>query len=68
MLPNRSVLLLLAVVLYFEPINGASKCVWSYGQLSCKRNPKAVANVDIYLWDRDGLGIFQYIDPNDIMG
>ncbi|CAD5228659.1 unnamed protein product [Bursaphelenchus xylophilus] len=58
-------ILLLNLILISE---AAHKCVWVTGVLKCRKNPRNHANVEVRVYDKDGISILQAIDPDDIMG
>lgn len=44
------------------------ECVWVLGQVNCTTDKTKNLNVEIRVWDRDGVGPLQMIDPDDLMG
>ncbi|EFO22865.2 hypothetical protein LOAG_05621 [Loa loa] len=60
---NAWVMLLLMRLAYAE-----HKCVWVHGTVRCHKDPSKNLNVEIRVYDRDGLSIAKIIDPDDLMG
>uniref|UniRef100_A0A8R1I343 Transthyretin-like protein 52 n=2 Tax=Caenorhabditis japonica TaxID=281687 RepID=A0A8R1I343_CAEJA len=58
---------LLCVSLFSVSLAGR-ECVWVLGKVECQRDPTKNLNVEIRVWDRDGPGPLQLIDPDDLMG
>uniref|UniRef100_A0A914Z0D7 Uncharacterized protein n=1 Tax=Panagrolaimus superbus TaxID=310955 RepID=A0A914Z0D7_9BILA len=44
------------------------KCVWVRGILRCNKDQSKHYNVEVRVYDRDGISILQLIDPDDLMG
>uniref|UniRef100_A0AC34QEB8 Uncharacterized protein n=1 Tax=Panagrolaimus sp. JU765 TaxID=591449 RepID=A0AC34QEB8_9BILA len=44
------------------------KCVWVRGILRCNKDPSKHFNVEVRVYDKDGISLFQMIDPDDLMG
>ncbi|CAP24305.2 Protein CBR-TTR-53 [Caenorhabditis briggsae] len=44
------------------------ECVWVLGKVECQSDPTKNLNVEVRVWDRDGPGPLQMIDPDDLMG
>jgi hypothetical protein len=44
------------------------KCVWVTGVLKCNKDAKNHMNVEVRAYDKDGIGILQALDPDDMMG
>lgn len=44
------------------------KCVWVHGTVRCHKDPSKNLNVEVRVYDRDGLSIAKIIDPDDLMG
>uniref|UniRef100_A0A914E3Y7 Uncharacterized protein n=1 Tax=Acrobeloides nanus TaxID=290746 RepID=A0A914E3Y7_9BILA len=59
---------LFLLLLNFLGTKAAHKCVWVRGVLRCNKNPTKHFNVEVRVWDKDGVSIFQAIDPDDLMG
>uniref|UniRef100_A0A0R3RVY3 Transthyretin-like family protein n=1 Tax=Elaeophora elaphi TaxID=1147741 RepID=A0A0R3RVY3_9BILA len=60
---NAWVMLLLMRLAYAE-----HKCVWVHGIVRCQKDPAKNLNVEVRVYDRDGLSIAKIIDPDDLMG
>ncbi|KAH7708906.1 Transthyretin-like family protein [Aphelenchoides avenae] len=48
--------------------NASQNCVQVHGGVKCKKDPAKHANVEIRVYDRDGVSLFKLIDPDDLMG
>lgn len=59
-------LALVAVAIWHA--EAAHKCVWVRGAVRCNKNPAKQVNVEVRVYDRDGVSLFQMIDPDDLMG
>jgi hypothetical protein len=44
------------------------KCVWVRGVVRCNKNSAKQTNVEVRVYDRDGVSLFQMFDPDDLMG
>ena len=44
------------------------KCVWVRGILRCNKDQSKHYNVEVRVYDRDGISILQLLDPDDLMG
>lgn len=44
------------------------KCVWVHGTVRCLKDPSKNLNVEVRVYDRDGLSFAKIIDPDDLMG
>ncbi|VIO86733.1 Uncharacterized protein BM_BM5796 [Brugia malayi] len=44
------------------------KCVWIHGTVRCHKDPSRNLNVEVRVYDRDGLSVAKIIDPDDLMG
>lgn len=44
-----------------------SRCVWATGKLVCNKNQSLVIDTTVSLFDRDGVGLFGQLDPDDKM-
>ncbi|CAG9536033.1 unnamed protein product [Cercopithifilaria johnstoni] len=60
---NAWVMLLLMRLAY-----AGHKCVWIHGTVHCHKDPAKNLNVEVRVYDRDGLSIAKIIDPDDLMG
>lgn len=56
-------IMLLAPFAYAE-----HKCVWVHGAVRCHKDPSRNLNVEVRVYDRDGLSLAKLIDPDDLMG
>ncbi|CDW55058.1 DUF290 domain containing protein [Trichuris trichiura] len=64
----RKVLFILSLFYFAGLIQCAQKCVEATGKLYCRRNPAALTTAEVRLYDRDGRGLLQVFDPDDLMG
>uniref|UniRef100_A0A5S6Q339 Transthyretin-like family protein n=1 Tax=Trichuris muris TaxID=70415 RepID=A0A5S6Q339_TRIMR len=62
------VLFFLCLCWWIGFIECAQKCVEAKGKLYCRSNPLSVSNAEVRLYDKDGTGILQALDPDDLMG
>lgn len=60
---NAWVMLLLMRSAYAE-----HKCVWVHGTVHCHKDPSKNLNVEVRVYDRDGISFIKIIDPDDLMG
>ncbi|KAL3982314.1 Transthyretin-like family protein [Acanthocheilonema viteae] len=60
---NAWVILLLTQLAY-----AGHKCVWVHGHVRCHHDPSKNFNVEVRVYDRDGLSIAQLFDWDDLMG
>ncbi|VDK79978.1 unnamed protein product [Litomosoides sigmodontis] len=60
---NACVMLLMIPLAY-----AGHKCVWVHGTVRCHKDPSKNLNVEVRVYDRDGLSIAKIIDPDDLMG
>lgn len=67
-LAMQKLCLLLLLTVSLPILEAAHKCVWVTGVLKCRKNARNHANVEVRVYDKDGVSIFQAIDPDDIMG
>jgi hypothetical protein len=56
------------IFLAIQIASATHKCVWVTGVLKCNKNEKNQMNVEVRAYDKDGIGILQAIDPDDLMG
>lgn len=49
-------------------VEAGHKCVWVHGTVRCHKNPSRNLNVEIRVYDKDGISIAKLIDPDDLMG
>ncbi|MCP9265921.1 Bifunctional 3'-phosphoadenosine 5'-phosphosulfate synthase 2 [Dirofilaria immitis] len=56
------------VVLMMRFSYAEHKCVWVHGTVRCHRDPSRNLNVEVRVYDRDGLSIAKIVDPDDLMG
>lgn len=57
----------LLILLSVPTIKATEKCVWISGFVHCKHDPDKQVGIQISLIDRDGHGVFQQIDKDDLM-
>jgi hypothetical protein len=60
-------LTLLSFTVLFVQAESSTKCVSAAGIMRCKKDPSKHFNVAVYLMDRDGIGLLQWLDPDDLM-
>lgn len=56
------------VVLCALCVEATEKCVWASGIIRCLKRPDINVGLVLTLLDRDGAGMFQRIDKDDMMG
>ncbi|KAE9556243.1 hypothetical protein FO519_000582 [Halicephalobus sp. NKZ332] len=49
-------------------VEATHKCVWVRGILRCNKDPSKNFNIEVRVYDRDGISLFQMFDPDDLMG
>ncbi|KAI1732882.1 transthyretin-like family domain-containing protein [Ditylenchus destructor] len=59
---------IICISCFIPSIEATHKCVWIRGVVRCNRNPAKQLNVEVRVYDRDGLSIFKVLDPDDLMG
>ncbi|VDN03764.1 unnamed protein product [Thelazia callipaeda] len=60
---NAGIILFLA-----QFADAGHKCVWVHGKVDCHKDPSKNLNVEVRVYDRDGLSLAKIIDPDDLMG
>jgi hypothetical protein len=65
---GRSLAILLLMGAIGVVVRAGHKCVWVHGTVKCNKDPVKHANVEIRVYDKDGIGPLQVIDPDDLMG
>ncbi|CAI4227789.1 unnamed protein product [Auanema sp. JU1783] len=58
----------LLLCVFFAVAYAGHECVWIIGKVDCENDPSKNLNVEIRVYDRDGVGPFRLIDPDDLMG
>jgi len=61
---------LISIGLMIPPlaVQATRKCAWVRGIVRCNRDPSKQMNVEVRLYDRDGIGPLKVFDPDDLMG
>ena len=44
------------------------RCVWVHGAVKCRKDPSKQMNVEVRVYDKDGISLAQLLDPDDLMG
>ncbi len=61
-------LFLVPIVCLLGLVESAHKCVLVRGALRCRKNASKHFNVEVRVYDRDGISFLKMIDPDDLMG
>jgi len=67
---SRPIILLslIALACLVDIAESAHKCVWIRGVLKCKKDENKHFNVEVRVYDRDGMSFLKVLDPDDLMG
>jgi hypothetical protein len=61
-------LIVLLLVTFAIVADATHKCVWVRGILRCNKDQSKHYNVEVRVYDKDGISILQLLDPDDLMG
>uniref|UniRef100_A0A7E4UPP5 Transthyretin-like family protein n=1 Tax=Panagrellus redivivus TaxID=6233 RepID=A0A7E4UPP5_PANRE len=59
---------LLVLIAFATVAEATHKCVWVRGVTRCNKDHSKHFNVEVRVYDKDGISLFQMIDPDDLMG
>ncbi|VDD86239.1 unnamed protein product [Enterobius vermicularis] len=65
---TRPLIIVLFTVFTCPVIFAGHKCVWVHGFVKCQKDPEKQLNVEVRVYDRDGISVAQVVDPDDLMG
>ncbi|VDP24924.1 unnamed protein product [Soboliphyme baturini] len=60
--------LVASCTIFMLPASADERCVIVSGHLTCKKNPAAANSAELKLYDKDSYWMFNWFDPDDLMG